>query len=545
MNDKKTTSMIFKTLNFNNEVKKNSRNGGGSRQLVKSLRHSLRIPSTNHKSLEWLEDQSHRNLIWLPQSGVVQLDSIAIGERERLLAQIINDANESVAHNSELTNLKELRAKLKDAVNRASKKETAEVTIRAFQQILNAQGFANIEEVTYNLEQCQIARKNQKVETAKKFLECHNKIQNFKNIEVRKNQAVVQEAFFKFPAINGVHGLQPEERIKHIKEFYELVFPEFPILFIVFHGDEDADRTDASDHPHIFISTKNTNTGKYDLRARQISRVNLFLKQKYPHAKQISEKPDFLESQLLFGYLQEMFYGYTNNKLLKNTAYVAKKIKPTEEHMQKLRQIKYESHKPKSERAFNLYHSAKVNQSMAEKHTALAEAERCKANTDIQDAKRLLSENIKKTRNAIEHQKKLEHIISNMNTKALELQRESEKLKKNIERESLEYARLQAAVREKNAELESFETNLAELIEAILNWLEELFKSKRKSIQERYLSNAQQAYARIAAFDKTYNKLFTNIASNEIDRTLQVLDKNSDIFPNLPKSKDVKRLVKY
>jgi hypothetical protein len=55
MNDKKTTSMIFKTLNYTNEIKKVSTNGhGGRRQLFKSLRHSLRIPASQPKNLNGL-----------------------------------------------------------------------------------------------------------------------------------------------------------------------------------------------------------------------------------------------------------------------------------------------------------------------------------------------------------------------------------------------------------------------------------------------------------------------------------------------------------
>lgn len=154
---------------------------------------------------------------------------------------------------------------------------------------------------------------------------------------------MIQEAFFKFPSKNEVEGILPEKRIDLIRSFYNNIFPEHPIHFVVLHGDEDADLTEHSDHPHIFISTKNSKTGRYDLRDTQIKRVNAYLKKYRPGTNPIGEKPDFLESQLLFGYLQDMFYAYTNNTLLKETPYRAKKHEKTEGHMKTLRYINAEA----------------------------------------------------------------------------------------------------------------------------------------------------------------------------------------------------------
>ena len=93
MNGKKITSMIFKTLNYTNEIKKVSTNGhGGRRQLFKSLRHSLRIPASQPKKLEWLDEQSHLNLIWLPETGTTKLDDYPKEQREALLAKIADEA---------------------------------------------------------------------------------------------------------------------------------------------------------------------------------------------------------------------------------------------------------------------------------------------------------------------------------------------------------------------------------------------------------------------------------------------------------------------
>ncbi|WP_152343488.1 hypothetical protein [Pseudomonas syringae] len=76
-------------------------------------------------------------------------------------------------------------------------------------------------------------------------------------------------------------------------------------------------------------------------------------------AAAISKKPDYLESQLLFGYLQDMFYAFTNNRLLKGTPYLAKKNEKTENYVSKLRSINDEARKPKSGREFSLYQQLK------------------------------------------------------------------------------------------------------------------------------------------------------------------------------------------
>ncbi|AUB74479.1 hypothetical protein B195_006475 [Pseudomonas sp. Lz4W] len=374
MNGKKITSMIFKTLNYTNEIKKKSTNGqGGRRQLFKSLRHSLRIPASQPKKLEWFDEQSHLNLIWLLGTDTTRLDDYPKEQREALLAKIIDEAEAPTVVKNNRAELLEERTKLKNKVKNASKKETDDGSILAFQNILNVKGIADIKQLLSDLALFDIQRKNQKLNTARKFLECHNEIENGPKPLIRKNQAVIQEAFFKFPSKNEVSGVSAEDRIDLIKGFYQQVFPEYPIHFIVLHGDEDVDLKDHSDHPHLFISTKNSKTGRYDLRKTQINKINSYLKKHRPVTELIGETPDFLESQLLFGYLQDMFYAYTNNRLLKNTPYFAKKHEKTEGHMNTLRYINGEAKKPKSERAFNLYTLAKDKRDEADRKAEFAQ----------------------------------------------------------------------------------------------------------------------------------------------------------------------------
>ncbi|MGY2253913.1 hypothetical protein [Pseudomonas reactans] len=545
MNGKKITSMIFKTLNYTNEIKKKSTNGHGGRlQLFKSLRHSLRIPASEPKKLEWFDEQSHLNLIWLPDTGTIRLNGFRREDRQALIDRITDEAEEPTFTNSNRTQLMERRTKLKNSIKNASKKETEEGSITAFQRILNVKGVADTEQLLSDLALFDIKRKSQKLDTARQFLDCHNEIERGQKPLIKKNQAVIQEAFFKFPAQNEIKGISPESRIDLIKNFYETVFPEYPIHFIVLHGDEDVDLTEHSDHPHLFISTKNRETGRYDLRETQIKKVNSYLKKHRPGRDPISETPDYLESQLLFGYLQDMFYAYTNNRLLKDTPYYAKKHEKTEGHMNKLRYINGEAKKPKSERAFNLYELAKIKREEAENALKLAQGRKQEATHYVHKAQQYVKAQLTKAEDAIERQRLAEEATAEEREQADAYRRKTQNHIKNIESKSAESDRIQGEITARIAELKLFKTNLGDLISGVVGWLDELFYEKRQDIQEKALERARLAYLRIQINDRTDGSEFINQADREIDQHLEVLDEHREELPDLPDSKTIKQKIK-
>ena len=545
MNGKKITSMIFKTLNYTNEIKKKSTNGhGGRRQLFKSIRHSLRIPASEPKKLEWFDEQSHLNLIWLPETGTTKLDDYPKEQREALLAKIADEAEAPTVVKNNRAELLEARTKLKNKVKNASKKETDDGSILAFQNILNVKGIVDTEQLLSDLALFDIQRKNQKLDTVRKFLECHNEIESGPKPLIRKNQAVIQEAFFKFPSKNEVSGVSAEGRIDLIKGFYQQVFPEYPIHFIVLHGDEDVDLKDHSDHPHLFISTKNSKTGRYDLRETQINKVNSYLKKHRPGTELIGETPDFLESQLLFGYLQDMFYAYTNNRLLKNTPYYAKKHEKTEGHMNTLRYINGEAKKPKSDRAFNLYELAKIKRDEAENALNLAQQKKQEATHYVRKAQKYVKAQLTKAEDAIERQRLAEEATAEEREQADAYRRKTQNHIQNIESKSAESERIQGEITARIAELKLFKTNLGDLISGVVGWLDELFYEKRQDIQEKALERARLAYLRIQINDRTDGSEFINQADREIDRHLEVLDEHREELPYLPVSSEIKRKIK-
>lgn len=544
MNDKKITSMIFKTLNYTNEIKKKSSNGhGGRRQLFKSLRHSLRIPASQPKKLEWFDEQSHLNLIWLPEIGTIKLDDYPKEQREALLAKLTDEAEAPTIDKSNRAELIALRTKLKNTVKNASKKETDEGSILAFQNILNVSGIADAERLLSDLDQFDIKRKGQKLDTARQFLECHNEIERGPKPLIKKNQAVIQEAFFKFPARNEVEGISPEKRIDLIKDFYQAAFPHYPIHFIVLHGDEDADLTEHSDHPHLFISTKNSKTGRYDLRETQIKVVNAYLDKIRPGTDHISEKPDYLESQLLFGYLQDMFYAHTNNRLLKGTLYRAQKHEKTQEHMNKLRYINGEARKPKSEREFSLYQQVKEKRNQAQKQAAEAKDYTQKAKQYVSTQISKAEQAKKSAKDAAERQRLAEQATADEYEQADAYRRRSAISQQTIVNNNTESARIRAEIAKEQATLELFRTNLSTLIDGVVGWIGELFADRRKEIQDKFLKQAQSAYERVAANDRTEERKYTKTAEAEVDGQLTVLDKYQELFPNIPKANEVKRMI--
>ena len=544
MNDKKITSMIFKTLNYTNEIKKASTNGhGGRRQLFKSLRHSLRIPASEPKKLEWFDEQSSLNLIWLPETGTTKLDDYPKEQREALLSKIADEAEAPTIVKNNRAELLEARTKLKNKVKSASKKEIDNGSIVAFQNILNVKGVVDAERLLSDLDQFEIKRKAQKLDTARKFLECHNEIERGPKALIRKNQAVIQEAFFKFPSKNEVSGVSPEARINLIKDFYQQVFPDYPIHFIVLHGDEDVNLKDHSDHPHIFISTKNSKTGRYDLRETQIQKVNSYLKKYRPETEPISNTPDFLESQLLFGYLQDMFYAYTNNRLLKSTPYFAKKNEKTEGYMNTLRNINGEAKKPKSERAFNLYELVKLKKAEAENALNLVQEKTHEATHYVHKAQKYVKAQMTKADDAIERQRLAEQATAEEYEQATAYRRSSSHYKQSIEDGSAEHARIQAEIASQRAELKLFKTHLSNLVDGIVNWIDELFSSRRKDIEDKCLERARDAFNRVRENDKTKDLLFTKKAEDEVNQQLSILAKYKELFPDLPEVEDIRSLI--
>ncbi|MFU0821578.1 MAG: Mobilization protein [Pseudomonas lundensis] len=352
--------MIYKHLNFQND-------GNGKAKLFKSLAHSLRISPTEKnkisptKKLEWDENLAHKNLIYSPDLGSKPIRLDSLDEEQKIKIQnsffeTINDEQKSKDKNSDvLDTLRKYKAKVNKWLNSITDDSDP---LRIFlSKILEEKKFIDVESEINTLTQFEFARKNQKTETVKKFLELHNKVLENKS-DISRNKIFIQEAFFKIPSRNNVE-ISTTDLISNIHSFYKVNFPDYPIKLIVFHGDE------IGNHPHIFVDAKNKRTEKYDLLVAQKKFVNdniEKIKEEHPNAKPLEflrDENDYFNKKMQAQYFQTLFYQHSNEMLAKYDV-EAKKLEKTDENNARMRLIEEDAKKPKIERQFSFYNAETI-----------------------------------------------------------------------------------------------------------------------------------------------------------------------------------------
>lgn len=360
MATKKTITMIYKHLNFQND-------GNGKAKLFKSLAHSLRISPTEKnkisptKKLEWDENLAHKNLIYSPDLGSKPIRLDSLDEEQKIKIQNsffekINDEQKSKDKNSDtLDTLRKYKAKVNKWLNSITDDSDP---LRIFlSKILEEKKFIDVESEINTLTQFEFARKNQKTETVNKFLELHNKVLENKS-DISRNKIFIQEAFFKIPSRNNVE-ISTTDLISNIHSFYKVNFPDYPIKLIVFHGDE------IGNHPHIFVDAKNKRTEKYDLLVAQKKFVNdniEKIKEEHPNAKPLEflrDENDYFNKKMQAQYFQTLFYQHSNKMLAKYDV-EAKKLEKTDENNARMRLIEEDAKKPKIERQFSFYNAETI-----------------------------------------------------------------------------------------------------------------------------------------------------------------------------------------
>ena len=358
MATKKTTTMIYKHLNFKN-------NSIGMSRLFKSLAHSLRISPTVEnkilatKVLEWDNERSHLNLVYSPSLGKSPIALNTLTEKQKVEIQesfITNIVTEQKTKD-EKSKTSDTLSKYKAKVNKwhnsiTDDNDPLKILLSKF---LDEKNLVDIESDINELSQFEFARKSQKTETVRKFFELHNKMIENKS-DISRNKIFVQEAFFKIPTHNKVE-VSTADLISNIHSFYKDNFPDYPIKLIVFHGDE------VGNHPHIFVDAKNKRTGKYDLLTAQKKFVNANiekLKDEYPNAiPLVFSNRAYSAKKTQAQYFQTLFYQHSN-KMLEKYDVEAKKLEKTKENNARMRLIEEDAKKPKIERQFSFYNAETI-----------------------------------------------------------------------------------------------------------------------------------------------------------------------------------------
>lgn len=351
MNALKNTTMLWKRMNYSAQqgtVKKTA----GLSQLKSSLNHSLR--TVMKRELEFNQDLSHRNLI-IHNNKIIRLDSLTLEDRQGLVNEIMSSVQNEVGTHEDLSKLKDERSKyaykLKKLLSKADEPEALKTLLTS---VLEAQNSSLSPSLVDQVDAIGVKRANDKKKAIGTYIELHNEIIAAGNNSLHKSKTVVQECFFKFPTRNNVNEVKPIDYLRIIHDFHKKYLPAYEIKTCVFHGDEVLSKSQINIgvHPHIFISGKNSNTGKYDLVQAQLDLVNRYLKSKGEPA---IENNSFKASQKIGETYQRLVYGYVNKRLKEFGYNIEASIhEKTKEHKEKLEAIAKDAHKAKIMRGFNL-----------------------------------------------------------------------------------------------------------------------------------------------------------------------------------------------
>jgi hypothetical protein len=345
-NEQRSTTMLYKRLNFSVST---------VRKLRKSLKHSLRIHSKEQKRIEWDEDLSHNNIYIIDGKRIHWNEAAALSYIQETLAPFhkINRTKEQRQEDIET------KGKYKYKIKKIIKDETGNPAATYLEELIGRKDRIDGEQVAQDFEGFEISRKAQKLKSVQTYIDLHNSIiQAEKPLDARKT--VIQEAFFKFPMHNQV-DLPPDFYIDAIQAFYAEHFPDYKILLTVYHGDEleGKSKNKVGDHPHIFIDCKNIRTGEYDLTEQQAMLANVVIEtvdffKDYPPINVQSQT--YQESQIIGEALQELFYQHINQFLKEiGVELTAERLELTQEELERRKEMRLESKKPKEQRAFNLY----------------------------------------------------------------------------------------------------------------------------------------------------------------------------------------------
>ena len=406
MTTKKAVTMIYKHLNFKNDRM-------GKAKLFKSVAHSLRIApnETNQiistKILEWDEEKSDENLVWASSvsSQIIKLNSLTDEQKKTIQESFIHKVDAEQKSKNEKSDAVDALSKYKAKVNKWHNSLTDNSdNLKIFlAKILEEKEIFDIEKEINQLSEFEFARKNQKTETVKKFLQLHNEVIENKS-DIARNKVFIQEAFFKIPAHNNVQ-IDAEDMMLSIASFYSINFPDYPVKLIVFHGDE------IGNHPHIFVEAKNKRTNKYDLLNAQKQFVNDNIdkiKAEYPDAEKLDfSNRSYSAKKLQAQYFQTLFYQHTNKMLLQYNV-EAKKLDKTKEHNERMRKIEEDAKKPKVEREASFYNAQlndlkeqnkelnEQNETLTKENTSLSEsnAELSKSNTELSKSNTELNDEV-------------------------------------------------------------------------------------------------------------------------------------------------------
>ena len=384
---------LYKQLNFNTTRIKS---------LKKSIRHSLQLidklhfdPSLTDRSWVYLSSGKTRNLLEITEQKREEFADRLIANLKAEIASFKPDKVESKTQ-EERQKLTKTISKRRTDLKKEIEGENYTEEQRDFATKFLENGLNINEELPENTD---ILDGTKAKSIAKKLIELHNaRIEKPKfDQKVFERSTVMMESFFKFPLHNEVE-LEDHDYHAILNGFYKKYFPEYDVKLAVFHGNEKMKGThDFNKHCHVFLSTLNKETQRYDFLDAEYKRFNEFAA---ASGLEPLEKRDFEDMKFLGELRQKMFYEHAQAYLNEKKRNIELYFLPETEQRRLVRQlIKKQAKLPKEERHYNQlnYQQEQINKQKAELQQLSEELEQARQEIEQQKAdnakkKKLLSQ---------------------------------------------------------------------------------------------------------------------------------------------------------
>jgi len=241
------TTMIYRHVNYRKRA-----------TFKKSLMHSLRLKSNELKPNEWIEQLADKNWVFTEGNPKgFKLNEQSEEVRSAFVSKLISDefapkqVPASVKSNYKKYEYK-LNKKIRSVMSSGDEHLACQLTL------IRDQKLENYREIIESIDG--VKRRNQLLKMLDTYMNLSKQVEGSED----GRSAKIHEAFFKFPHRHGV-VVEPQRMAECIKSFYEKHLPDYPIRLLVVHDDERSIDMETGTHPHIFLSTKNSNTGMRDL----------------------------------------------------------------------------------------------------------------------------------------------------------------------------------------------------------------------------------------------------------------------------------------
>lgn len=383
-----TSSFLMKELNFtkNGKMGKNGKVKNGYNQLLKSVKHSLRLENDSEK-IHIINSKTCENIIFTNQK--------IFFSNEEILKDILKDIIENIKKFENINDKKErlkVLKKFQDDKTAIAKKCDLKKLDSLILENLNA------DEVLKKLD---LKNDTRTKKTLLNYLKS-KKVKDEIKSETRtyQNQTLVKEIIFKIPENQNL-GIKKEDWITIQNNFLAKYFKDYKLYFSAIHCDEGNEN---KSHLHMFVSGFNGEKNDFDINQHIFNNVCL----EHDLSLNFDDKNSHKITMRKF---QEDFYDFFNLELkkLNYDEKIELKKYETEDEIKKRLEIKKSDSLTITQK-----HTKLINQKISEK-LQKAECEKPKIlKSEISENKHFLSEKTFKIELEVESEKDVKSVINSI-----------------------------------------------------------------------------------------------------------------------------------